>query len=128
MMNLEPTATRLPIVLVIDPVAASRLTLWRLLSRSCGVLEAPDAQRAQACLDRWPRVDALVVQRQLPDGTGEELVARLAQARVPAASRAVLVSRPVDLRAVLTTLSASMFPREPRRAEALLREADRLVS
>ena len=126
--NLDAAAARLPIVLVIDPVAASRLSLWRLLSRSFGVLEAPDAKRALACLGCRPQIDALVVQEHLPDASGAELVESLATARVPAASRAVLVSRPVDQRSVLAALSRSLFAREPRRVEALLREAERMVS
>jgi response regulator RpfG family c-di-GMP phosphodiesterase len=128
MVTVDTAAARLPLVLVIDPVASSRLVLWRLLSRSFGVIEAPNARRARACLEQWPHVDAIVVQRELPDTSGEELVSSLSAAHVPAAARAVFVSRPIDLRSVLTTLSASVFAREPRRAAALQREADRLIS
>jgi hypothetical protein len=43
MIGLDPTVARFPIVLVVDPVAASRFMMWRLLNGSFGVLEAEDA-------------------------------------------------------------------------------------
>jgi hypothetical protein len=58
---------RLPLVLLVDPVDASRFALWRELSRSFGVLEAPDAARARAWLRDRQDIDAIVVQRELPD-------------------------------------------------------------
>ena len=56
-INLDVAVARLPIVLVVDPVAASRQTMWRLLSRSFGVLEAPDARRAREWLTCRPSID-----------------------------------------------------------------------
>ena len=128
MISLDAAVTRLPIVLVVDPVAASRHTMWRLLSRSFGVLEAPDARRARDWLTSRPNIDALVVQRELPDADGGEFVEGLVAARVAVASRVILVTRPVDTRTVLKSLTRWFFARDVKKAEALLREADRLVS
>ena len=126
MISLD--AARLPIVLVVDPVVASRHTMWRLLSRSFGVIEAPDARGASAWLTSRPNIDALVVQRELPDSYGSEFVESLAAARFAVASRAILVGRPVNLRTVATSLAVWFLSEDKRRTEALLREADRFVS
>jgi CheY-like chemotaxis protein len=128
MINLDVAARRLPIVLVVDPVAASRHMVWRVLSRSFGVLEAPDARRAHDWLKGRPDIDALVVQRELPDADGSEFVESLVSARVDVASRSILVTRPVDVRGVLTSLTGWFFSRDVRKADAMRREADRLVS
>lgn len=119
---------RLPIVLVVDPEAASRFTLWRLLSPSLGVLEARDGRRARDWLRCGRRIDALVVQKALPDSDGSELVKSLLTARIAAASRAVIVTRPIDLHMVVTNMTSWFFSQDARRADALVREADRLVS
>jgi CheY-like chemotaxis protein len=128
MINLDVAVRRLPLVLVVDPVAASRHMVWRVLSRSFGVLEAPDAQRARGWLRDRADIDALVVQRELPDAHGSEFVESLVSARLDVASRSILVTRPVDVRAVLTSLAGWFFPRDARKADAVRREADRLVS
>jgi len=120
-------ASRLPIVLLVDPETASRFTLWRLLSRSFGVLEAPDARQARDWLASPRRIDALVVDKRLPDADGTQWVASLAAARVDAASRAIVVTKPVDLRAVATSLAGWFFPRNAREAEALRRDAARMA-
>jgi hypothetical protein len=125
---LSLDATRLPIVLVVDPVVASRHTMWRLLNRSFGVLEAPDALRARVWLNRRPNIDALVVQRELPDAYGSEFVTSLAAARVAVASRTIVVERPVDLRTLVASLAGWFFSRDAGKTAALLREAERLVS
>jgi response regulator RpfG family c-di-GMP phosphodiesterase len=126
MISLD--AARLPIVLVVDPVVASRHTMWRLLSRSFGVLEAPDARRASDWLACRPNIDALVVQRELPDTHGSEFVRGLAAARIPVASRTIMVARPVDLRTLVTSLAGWFFSRDAGKTEALLRDAERLIS
>src|ERR1700722_14914212 len=64
---------RLPTVLIVDPIAASRFTMWRLLSRSFGVLEAEDARHACEWLDCRKSIDALIVRKELPDAHGNEL-------------------------------------------------------
>ena len=126
MISLD--AARLPIVLVVDPVVASRHTMWRLLSRSFGVLEAPDARRASDWLACRPNIDALVVQRELPDTHGSEFVRSRAAARIPVASRTIMVARPVDLRTLVTSLAGWFFSRDAGKTEALLRDAERLIS
>jgi DNA-binding response OmpR family regulator len=102
-----------------------------VLSRSFGVLEAPDARRARDWLTDRTDIDALIVQRELPDAHGSDLVKSLASERLEVASHALLVTRPVDLRAVLMSLTSWFFTRDGRdamTAEALRREAARLVS
>ncbi len=124
----DAAATRLPLVLVVDPVAASRQTMWRLLSPFFGVLEAPDGRRAEDWLEARPAIDALVVQSELPDVAGDELVKSLSTAQFAAASRAIVVTRPVDVPAVLRRLAGWFFARDVRKARLLVREAERLVS
>jgi response regulator RpfG family c-di-GMP phosphodiesterase len=128
MIGLDTTVARLPIVLIVDPIAASRFTMWRLLSRSFGVLEAEDARHACEWLDCRKSIDALIVQKELPDAYGGELVQSLLSARVTAASRVIIVERPIDFRSVVTRLADWFFSREARKADALLRAASRLVS
>ena len=128
MIGVDAVASRLPIVLVVDPVAASRQAMWRSLSQSFGVLEAADARHARDWLARRPNLDALVVQRELPDADGGEFVESLVAERAAAASRVILVSRPVDLRMVLKSLVGWFFSRDVRKAEAMIREADRFAS
>jgi DNA-binding NtrC family response regulator len=115
-------------VLVVDPVASSRHTLWRLLTRCFGVIESSDAQSAREWLERRPDIDALVGQDELPDARGREWVKSLAEARLGAGSRAVVVTRPVDLRTVVKSMTGWLFSRDARRAEELMREARRLAS
>jgi response regulator RpfG family c-di-GMP phosphodiesterase len=128
MIGLDTTVARLPIVLVVDPIAASRFTMWRLLNRSFGVLEAEDAKHAREWLDCRQSIDALVVQEDLPDAHGGEFVKGLLSARVVAASRAIVVERPIDFRSVVASLAGWFYSREVRKTDALLREASRLVS
>jgi hypothetical protein len=128
MIGLDTTVARLPIVLVVDPIATSRFTMWRLLNRSFGVLEAEDARRACEWLDCRQSIDALVVQKELPDAHGGDLLNRLLAARVAAASRGILVERPIDFRLVVTRLAGWFLSRETRKTDALLRAASRLVS
>ena len=107
------SAERLPIVLLVDPVAASRLTMWRLLDRRFGVLEAPDARGALEWLARRPEIDALVVQKRLPDGDGPALLRSIAsRGSVP---RVMLVDRDEEATRVVTRL-ASWFGSASRTA------------
>jgi CheY-like chemotaxis protein len=128
MVGLDVAEARLPLVLVVDPVAASRQTLWRLLSRSFGVLEAPDARRAQGWLASRPDIDAMVVQRELPDADGGDFVLGLVSAQASVASRVVLVTRPIDLATVLRSLAGWFFSRDVRKSDLLMRQAARLAS
>src|SRR5580698_1313888 len=109
MVGFDSAVARLPVVLVVDPVANSRFTMWRLLSRSLGVLEAPDAERAHQWLSARPGIDALLVQEALPDADGRLFLESLARERVSAASRALLLVRPIDVLAVVTSLTTWFF-------------------
>jgi hypothetical protein len=116
--------------------------MWRALM-PCGVLEAGDARGARVWIARRPEIDALVVEDDLPDGRGVDLVRDLATARHPVASRAIVLARPNsdwaraatagptfvergDLRSVLSKLAGWFFARDVGLARALLRQADRL--
>jgi len=128
MIDVVTAATRLPLVLVVDPVAESRFAMWRLLSRSFGVLEAPDAQHARRWLTSRRSIDAMVVQTDLPDVEGTHWIEGLIVARVAAASRAILVGRPVDAQAVVTRLTGWFFSRDPATTGTLQQGAHCLVS
>jgi DNA-binding NtrC family response regulator len=128
MRSLDAVGSHLAVVLVVDPVAPSRHLMWRLLSQSFGVIEAVDARAARDWLACRPDIDALVVQNDLPDGRGSDLVRSLAKSRVAAASQAVVVARPVDLRAVAMSLASWFFGHDARKAETLLGDAERLSS
>ena len=119
---------RLPVVLVVDPVAVSRHTMWRLLNWAFGVIEASSAGDARDWLAFRPNIDAIVVHDDLPDDRGIDLVDSLARARVAAASQAVVVARPVDLRKVVTSLAGWFFSCDAGKIEKLLHEAERLAS
>jgi DNA-binding NtrC family response regulator len=104
--------SRLPIVLVVDPRVESRVTMWRLLNRSFGILEAADARGAHEWLKRRQDIDALVVRKELPDADGGELVNNLAAAWVPAAVRAIVIETPEDVRAAVVRLTRWFFARD----------------
>jgi response regulator RpfG family c-di-GMP phosphodiesterase len=126
MKGFNDVVASLPIVLVVDPMTVSRFTMWRLLSQSLGVLEAPTAQRASQWLQCRPDIGALVVQTNLPDGDGDALVRSLST--TPMASRVIMVTTPVDFHTVANTLAGWFFPRDTRSASRLMRAADRLLS
>jgi response regulator RpfG family c-di-GMP phosphodiesterase len=128
MIGLDAVHARLPLVLVVDPVAASRQAMWRLLSHSFGVLEAADARSANGWLTSRPDIDAMVVQRELPDADGGDFVLDLVSAQATVASRVVLVTRPVDLATVLRSLAGWFFSRDVRKSDQLMRQAARLAS
>lgn len=118
-------ASRPPLVLLVDPVVASRHWMWRSLSRAFGVIEAPDAKGARDWIAQRPDIDALIVQDELPDARGVELVRDLANASHPIAAHAIVLARPNasvlapagaavvergDLRTLLAKLAAWFFP------------------
>jgi hypothetical protein len=126
-MSLDPAVGRPPLVLLVDPSVTSRHWMWRAMSHAFGVLEARTASGARDWIAHRPDIDALVVQDELPDERGEELVRQLAWARHPVASRSIVVTRSrADLRAVLSKLAGWFLVRDAGLARALLREADRL--
>jgi hypothetical protein len=142
MMSLNTAIGRPPLVLLVDPIVTSRHWMWRTLSRGLGVLEAVNARGAREWIDRRPDIDALVVEDELPDGRGLDLVRALATESNPIATRAIVLARPSpdwarfghagatliergDLRAVLAKLASWFLARDAGLARALLREADR---
>lgn len=142
-MDLETTSGRAPLVLVVDPFVASRHFMWRAFSRAFGVLEAGNAGAARAWIASRPDIDALVVQDELPDQRGVELVRDLVHARHPVARRTIVLARLTsdwvslaqagltliergDLRAVSAKLASWLLSRDAAVARALMREAERL--
>ena len=97
---------------------------------------------ARDWIARRPDIDALVVQDELPDGRGLELVNELASEHHPVVSRSIVLARPGsrwstsalagatliergDLRAVVSKLATWFLARDAWLARALLRDADR---
>jgi hypothetical protein len=141
-MSLETVVGRPPLVLLVDPVVASRHWMWRGMSRAFGVIEAGSVESARDWMTRRPDIDALVVEDELPDGRGVELVRDLEAAHHRVASRSIVLARPGmewtrmasagatliergDLRAVLSKLAGWFLTRDVWVARALVREADR---
>jgi response regulator RpfG family c-di-GMP phosphodiesterase len=143
-MNLDAAFGRPPLVLLVVPSASSRHWMWRALSHAFGVLEAGSARAASDWIDRRPDIDALIVENELPDARGVDFVHKLASARHPVASRAIVLARPStewarmvqrpgatliergDLRAVVTKLAGWFLARDANVVRALMREAERL--
>ncbi len=142
MMSLNAGGGRSPLVLLVDPVVTSRHWMWRSLSRAFGVLEARDARGAREWIAGRPDIDALVVEDELPDERGLDLVRALAFDCNPIASRTIVLARPSaewtriahagatlvergDLRAVLAKLASWFLPPNAGLARALLRETGR---
>jgi response regulator RpfG family c-di-GMP phosphodiesterase len=142
-MNLESTGGKSPLVLLVDPFVTSRHFMWRALSRTFGVLEAGTAEAARAWIANRPDIDAVVVQDELPDQRGLELVRELVKARHPVARQAIVLTRLTpdwaaitqagltliergDLRALSAKLASWLLSRDAVLAKALMREADRL--
>jgi response regulator RpfG family c-di-GMP phosphodiesterase len=143
MMDVNAAFARPPLVLLVDPVVASRHWMWRAMSQAFGVIEAETARSARQWLARRPDIDALVVQDELPDQSGHELVCDLASQQYPVAARSIVIARPSpdwgriaqagltlvergDLRALLAKLASWFLARDAGLARALLREAERL--
>jgi response regulator RpfG family c-di-GMP phosphodiesterase len=142
-MNLDATGGRSPLVLLVDPFVTSRHFMWRALNRAFGVIEAGSAGAARAWIASRPDIDAIVVQDELPDERGLELVRDLAHARHPVARRSIVLARPNpdwaaiaqagltliergDLRAISAKLASWFLARDASVAKDLMREADRL--
>ena len=140
---LEPANRQPPLVLLVDSSLTSRHFMWRALSRTFGVIEAGTGGAARQWIERRPDVDAIVVQDELPDERGLELVRELATARHPIAARSIVLARRSpdwgaiaragltlvehgDVRTVVTKLAGWFFARDASLAKALIREAERL--
>jgi response regulator RpfG family c-di-GMP phosphodiesterase len=143
MMNLDAVSGRPPLVLLVDPFVASRHFMWRALSRAFGVLEARSASSARTWIERRPDIGALVLDDELPDQRGLELVQELTTAKHPIITRTIVLARSGpdwaeiahagltliergDLRAVAAKLAGWFLARDANLAIALMREADRL--
>jgi CheY-like chemotaxis protein len=142
MMNVDAVAGRPPLVLLVDPVVASRHRLWRALHGTFGVLEAESVESARTWIARRPDIDAIIVHDDLPDGNGLELLRELAASRHPLAGRAIVLVAPQaassasadagptlvevgDLLAVAKKLATWLPVREARK---LLLEAEQLFA
>jgi response regulator RpfG family c-di-GMP phosphodiesterase len=142
-MNLDAAGGRSPLVLLVDPFVTSRHFMWRAFHRAFGVIEAGSAGAARTWIASRPDIDAIVVQDELPDQPGLELVRDLVRARHPVARRSIVLARPNpdwaaiaqagltliergDLRAVSAKLAGWLLSRDAVLARALMREADRL--
>jgi hypothetical protein len=66
--------------------------MWRLLNQAFGVLEAPNADLARKWIAERPDIDALIVEDELPDTRGGELVRELADRAHPIAARSIVVA------------------------------------
>ena len=142
-MNLDAAGGRSPLVLLVDPFVTSRHFMWRALTRAFGVIEAGNAGAARAWIASRPDIDAIVVQDELPDQRGLELVRELVLAKHPVARRSIVLARMTpdwaaiaqagltliergDLRAISAKLASWLLARDAGLAKALIREADRL--
>ncbi len=146
MTHLEATLNRPPLVLLVDPVVASRHSMWRVLSRGFAVLEAGSAAAARAWMTQRPDIDVLVVEDDLPDGRGVDFVQGLVEQRHPIASNAVVLSGSTDddarsfaeagaaliergdLCGLLSKLASALLARDAMLARFLMREAERFRS
>jgi response regulator RpfG family c-di-GMP phosphodiesterase len=144
-MNVDAAGGRSPLVLLVDPFVTSRHFMWRALNRTFGVLEAGSAGAARAWIASRPDIDAIVVQDELPDQRGLELVRELVQARHPVARRSIVLARMTpdwtavaqagltliergDLRAISAKLANWLLSRDAGLAKVLMREAERLTA
>ena len=144
-MNLDATGDRSPLVLLVDPFVTSRHFMWRALNRAFGVIEAGSAGAARTWIASRPDIDAIVVQDELPDQRGLELVRELVHARHPIARRSIVLARlnpdwaaiaqagltlieRGDLRAISAKLANWLLSRDTVVAKALMREAERLTA
>ncbi len=142
-MNLDAAGGRSPLVLLVDPFVTSRHFMWRALTRAFGVIEAGNAGAARAWIASRPDIDAIVVQDELPDQRGLELVRELVLAKHPVARCSIVLARMTpdwaaiaqagltliergDLRAISAKLASWLLARDAGLAKALIREADRL--
>lgn len=82
-----------PRVLVVDDDAGLRVALCRALERTgCIALAARNVGEALAMCETRPLLDLVIVDLQLPDGRGEQLVADLTKLYADAAPKFVLMT------------------------------------
>jgi hypothetical protein len=122
-----PHRDRLPIVLIVNPTAESRFTMWRLLSGDFGVLEAASALAACDWLVSRQDIDALVVQG-LPEVDDRDFVSVAVKARPRLAGRVIVVAPYDDARHTADTVRGWFFNHEHLPATASTREASSRAS
>jgi response regulator RpfG family c-di-GMP phosphodiesterase len=143
MDRLNVASSQSSLVLLVDPLIASRHFMWRALSHAFGVIEAGSADAARTWIQKRPDIDALVVQDELPGQRGIDLVRELISAKHRVASRCIVLARVGadwagiaqagltridrgDLRAVSSKLASWFLSRDAGLAKILMREVDRL--
>jgi response regulator RpfG family c-di-GMP phosphodiesterase len=89
---ISNAAERRALVLIVDPQAATRHWMWRLLSRAFGVLEAANAGAARRWIAERPDIDAIIVDDDLPDSRGSELVRELERSKHRIAGHAIVIA------------------------------------
>lgn len=80
------------LVLIVDPKVETRHWMWRLLNQAFGVLEAPNASLARQWIAERPDIDALIVEDDLPDARGGDLVREFANRAHPIAAHSIVVA------------------------------------
>jgi len=129
---------RLPLVLLVDPKVESRHWMWRILNKAFGVIEATNAVGARRWIDERPDIDAMIVDDELPDVRGIDLIDALAREAHPIAERAIVLAspglrlhagrrarqivEPGDVHAILTKLTTWLVARDVGEARLLLKE------
>jgi CheY-like chemotaxis protein len=88
----QKTSHETALVLIVDPQVETRHWLWRLLSSAFGVIEAKNALAARRWIDERPDIDALIIDDELPDARGSDLVRELARSHHPIAQRSIVVA------------------------------------
>jgi hypothetical protein len=89
---IEDVASSRALVLIVDPQVESRHWMWRLLSKAFGVIEAQNARSARRWIDERPDIDAVVIEDELPDSRGSDLVKDLARCGHPIATRSIVIA------------------------------------
>jgi CheY-like chemotaxis protein len=129
MLERTDSSSRRALVLIVDPRPETRHWMWRLLSRAFGVLEASSALSARRWIRDRPDIDAIIVDDELPDTRGADLVKELVQSAHPIADRSIIIAsewRRVmlggltvvdrgDMQSVLTQLTGWFQPPSSRR-------------
>lgn len=80
------------LILIVDSKVETRHWMWRLLSGSFGVLEAPDAASARRWIEERPDIDGLVIDDDLADERGADLVRDLVRDGNPITERTIVVA------------------------------------
>ncbi len=80
------------LILIVDSKVETRHWMWRQLNGSFGVLEAPDAMSARRWIDERPDIDGLIIDDDLTDERGADLVRELVRDGHPLTERTIIVA------------------------------------